>query len=248
MSFALFGKLPAKRDFVSRHVPAGFSTIVEPWLHEGIAISRNVMGEAWREAYLSAPIWRFWLPPGLTGQGMIGALMPSVDGVGRYFPLVIMVAAPAGGGFAHPSYDPHAAWFDAVEGILLGALGEDVALNTVLAWMGRVRDPMVADAAHLIAPGDKDRVQAASPPALGPGLHRLRRAAPAPYTGTAWWTTGGVDYPPIALAWDAMPETTFFREMLVPPKPEPGAVAAASDNASAKPPAPADAATPQPRA
>lgn len=250
MSAALFGKLPAKRDFVSRHVPPGFAGVVEPWLQEALARSRQSLGPAWQAAYLSAPIWRFWLPPGLVGEGTIGALMPSVDGIGRFFPLVIMEAAPAGEGFAHPSYDGHDAWFDAVEGILLGALHEETTLDMVLAWMSRLRPPPPGDKATLVAPEDKDRPAHGTQRPLGPGLHRLRRAPPPPYIATAWWTMGGAAFPAMALAWDGMPETSFYMEMIVPPAAAPPLASSAgpqSDPPAAPAPAPApivDAITP----
>lgn len=219
MTTTLFGKLPAKRDFVARHVPGPFQATFEPWLQEALAVSRQRLGEGWTEAYLSAPIWRFWLPPALTGAGALGALMPSVDGIGRYFPLMIAVIAPNGRGFAHPSYEPHAAWFDAVEGILLNALEESVTLETIAAWLGHLREPPVADLGELVAPEDRERLSERSPrmAPLGPGLHRLRRPAPPPYEVTAWWTLGGEHFPATALAWDGLPDTSFFVDMIKPP-------------------------------
>ena len=48
------------------------------------------MGDVWLEAFLEAPVWRFVLPPGLCGaRAAIGLIMPSVDKVGRYFPLTL---------------------------------------------------------------------------------------------------------------------------------------------------------------
>ena len=48
-----------------------------------------MLGQAWAEAYNRAPIWRFWLGSDFCGEATIGAFMPSVDGVGRPFPLTV---------------------------------------------------------------------------------------------------------------------------------------------------------------
>jgi type VI secretion system protein ImpM len=96
MACGLFGKLPSKRDFVAINAPRRFLTVWENWVQAGLAASREQLGTGWQEAYLSAPIWRFWLGAEIGGAETVGALMPSVDGVGRYFPLTVFAAAPDG--------------------------------------------------------------------------------------------------------------------------------------------------------
>lgn len=229
MTAALFGKLPAKRDFVSRRMPHAFLSVFEPWLHEALAVSREALGPRWSECYLSAPIWRFWFPPALCGAGAMGALMPSVDGIGRYFPLMIASVAPPGEGYGHPAYDQHAGWFDAVEGILLGALDEGATLEVLLTWLGRLREPALGAPDQLMAPADRLTAGAAPlPAALGPGLHRLKRPPPFASRTTAWWTTGGEHYPATALAWPGLPPNSFFATMLAR---NAGAVSSAGDAA-----------------
>ena len=83
-----FGKIPNLGDFASRRLPEGFIRRWDRWLQGGLAQSRGDLGEAWLDAYLVAPILRFWLSPGTLGHGAwAGLLMPSVDRVGRHFPL-----------------------------------------------------------------------------------------------------------------------------------------------------------------
>ncbi len=66
MPCGLFGKLPAKRDFIAIAVPRAVLNAWEPWIQEGLSASRLALGDTWIEAYLRAPIWRFWLGAGLT--------------------------------------------------------------------------------------------------------------------------------------------------------------------------------------
>jgi type VI secretion system protein ImpM len=88
-----FGKMPHLGDFVSRRLPDEFVRGWDDWLQRGMACARLELEAEWLGRYLVAPVRRFWLAPGLLGHGAwAGVLMPSVDGVGRYFPLTI--AAP----------------------------------------------------------------------------------------------------------------------------------------------------------
>lgn len=86
----LYGKLPSQGDFVSRRLPWDFIAAWDDWLQQGLAVANAADPSGWLEAYLSAPIWRFQLRPGIAGaQGWIGVWMPSVDRVGRHFPLTL---------------------------------------------------------------------------------------------------------------------------------------------------------------
>jgi type VI secretion system protein ImpM len=98
------GKLPSLGDFASRRLPGAFVEPWDDWLAAGLLALREAAPEAWLAAYLGSPSWRFLLMPGaLPGEAGVqcwaGVLMPSVDRVGRYFPLTI--ARALGDGPAH---------------------------------------------------------------------------------------------------------------------------------------------------
>jgi len=87
-----YGKLPVLGDFVSRRLPAGFIQTLDGWLQTAIAASRESIGAGWENAYLASPTWRFVLSPEIYDKDYwAGILMPSVDKVGRYFPLSVAV-------------------------------------------------------------------------------------------------------------------------------------------------------------
>lgn len=122
-----FGKLPAHGDFVTRRLPNEFVTVWDGWLQHVMAVSRTQLGDAWLDAYLVCPIWRFALAPGLCGRpGWLGALMASVDRVGRYYPLTVALPLPERvdglAGLLLSSHVSHA-WFEAVEDAMLAVLG-----------------------------------------------------------------------------------------------------------------------------
>jgi type VI secretion system protein ImpM len=120
-----FGKIPSHGDFVTRELPRAFLDVWDRWLQECIAASKSQLGERWLDVYLTSPLWRFALAAGVCGDSAwAGLLMPSVDRVGRYFPLTIATPLEA---------DVNAllvpgrldAWLDAAEGIALHSLDDD---------------------------------------------------------------------------------------------------------------------------
>jgi len=119
----LYGKLPARGDFLSRRLDAEFVAGWDEWLQRAMRDSREALGERWLECFLSAPVWRFVLTGGMHSKpGWVGLVAPSVDRVGRYFPLTL--AAP----LHHGSIDLPASlaaalpWLDSLEALALEAL------------------------------------------------------------------------------------------------------------------------------
>jgi type VI secretion system protein ImpM len=107
-----FGKLPALGDFGSRRLPPPMLARCDAWLSAGLASSRARLGERWLGLYLGAPLWHFlWSPGVVDPQWWRGVLMPSVDRVGRYFPLLL-----AAGWSDGPPDDPAGLqrWLDAL--------------------------------------------------------------------------------------------------------------------------------------
>src|SRR5205085_9054688 len=86
-----YGKIPGTGDFVARRVATPFTEAWHGWLQASLGGSRERLGARWRDSYLSMPVWRFLLSPGiLTAQAWAGIMAPSVDAVGRYFPLAVI--------------------------------------------------------------------------------------------------------------------------------------------------------------
>lgn len=91
-SLGVFGKLPAHGDFVERNLPKSFLGHWDEWLQRSIASSRDIAGEDWLDYYLTSPVWYFGLGHGtVEADPWVGAIVPSVDSVGRYFPFTIAI-------------------------------------------------------------------------------------------------------------------------------------------------------------
>ena len=85
--YGAFGKIPGMGDFFRFDAPPGFVQAWDGWLQEGMLSAKEALGEGWLAAYMSAPIWRFTLAPGLAGEAAVmGILMCSVDRVVHSFP------------------------------------------------------------------------------------------------------------------------------------------------------------------
>ncbi|SHN36621.1 type VI secretion system-associated protein TagF [Rhizobacter sp. OV335] len=89
-----FGKLAMLGDFASRRLPQPFVDACDAWLSKGMDASKTRLGAQFLDVYLTGPIWRFaWAPGVIDSEWWAGVLMPSVDKVGRYFPLVVAQTA-----------------------------------------------------------------------------------------------------------------------------------------------------------
>ena len=86
-----YGKLPTHGDFLRRRVSDGFVAAWDEWLQQGLSATRAALGERWLEVYLTSPAWRFACAAGACGpRPVVGVMAPSVDRVGRYFPMTIV--------------------------------------------------------------------------------------------------------------------------------------------------------------
>jgi type VI secretion system protein ImpM len=220
MRCSLFGKLAAKRDFIALFAPREFLNAWEPWMQSCVSASRDRLGTEWQQAYLTAPIWRFWLGADICGATVIGAFMSSLDGVGRYYPLTLFAYAEAGDAIAPPDLDPHDAWLQATEDFLLSTLDKDVTFESITGALDQLAPP--AHEARDTSPEGmsvlKDGTIAAS---LGEGsfpelFNSLRKANHSGVNASAsfWWTVGGDEFRPRALCCHRMPDPFLFASML----------------------------------
>ena len=91
----LYGKMPGHGDFVERALPRDFVQPWDGWMQHALAHAKEVLGGRWLEVYLSSPVWRFAISGGVLGSnGWIGLMLPSVDRVGRHFPLLLTTTVP----------------------------------------------------------------------------------------------------------------------------------------------------------
>jgi type VI secretion system protein ImpM len=94
-NIGFFGKLPSHGDFIERRVGGAFRDVWDDWMQRCMVESQRELGGRWLDCYLTSPMWRFFLCDGVAGAASYaGVLLPSVDRVGRYFPLTVVVELP----------------------------------------------------------------------------------------------------------------------------------------------------------
>jgi type VI secretion system protein ImpM len=117
--------MPCLGDFASRRLDSEFIDTWDAWLQRSLAASRQALGESWLDTFLRSPMWRFVLTPGVCGpDAWAGLLVPSVDKVGRYFPMTFALRV----GFANADITSLFAarnWYQALEQVGLLALSAD---------------------------------------------------------------------------------------------------------------------------
>ncbi|MCF6281088.1 MAG: type VI secretion system-associated protein TagF [Candidatus Polarisedimenticolaceae bacterium] len=124
-----FGKLPSHGDFLSRRLPRSFIDPWDRWLQSAVANSREQLADEWLDIYLTSPLWRFALSPGLAGpSAWVGVLMPSVDRVGRYFPFTLAIPLDQPSNLLQ-LLSSNEAWFNQCEELLLDALNDNFNLD-----------------------------------------------------------------------------------------------------------------------
>jgi type VI secretion system protein ImpM len=224
-----YGKLPCRGDFLQRRVPEEFVDVWDTWVRESLYESRRQLQERWLGAYLTSPVWRFVLTDGLCGpDAYAGVILPSVDRVGRYFPLTI-VARWEVEVSALATACSQQKWFESAETLGLSALDaptldiddfdQGVARLAAQIDASSERFAQLPDGAHVgvrsgrpahwYLPLNSSRslrcaVEAIAMRELERRLHPL----------SLWWTDGSNEIAPGMLCVSGLPEPSGFAAML----------------------------------
>jgi type VI secretion system protein ImpM len=196
-----FGKVPGHGDFVGRGLPPQLVAAWDEWLQRCILASRQQLGDRWLTLYLTSPVWRFAIAPGVLGpEGLGGVMMPSVDRVGRYFPLMIGATGAPG---LLDWFRQQAAWYDGIEALARAALDSGFRLD------------------GLDAAAEPESIST-EPPAPAGAIWRIsgeeeaeRRVLAAALQGhSLWWAAASLDAEASFLMCAGMPQPEAFAGML----------------------------------
>ncbi|KAF0811570.1 hypothetical protein IGB42_03956 [Andreprevotia sp. IGB-42] len=90
-----YGKIPSAGDFVTRQLSYPVVRAWERWMLNGLTALQQASPDMLPRHYAVAPVWNFLLPAGLGFDCVqLGALAPSCDRVGRYFPVAAVMPVP----------------------------------------------------------------------------------------------------------------------------------------------------------
>lgn len=90
MRLGCFGKIRNCGDFISRHVPHAIEQSFTQWLEAGLAETKERFQQQWLDYFLTSPVWNFAIDGSDSEQMIVGTMMPSMDKVGRYYPLIVL--------------------------------------------------------------------------------------------------------------------------------------------------------------
>lgn len=197
-----YGKLPALGDFAQRRLSHDWVSRWDAWLAQGLQGLQQ--SDDWLQAYLAAPAWRFALLPGALGDGgasglSVGAMVPSVDRVGRYFPLVMVATdleLPQGLSQAQALWS----WAGQLEDLAVAALHQD--------WT-----PDQVEAALLAQPLPCSMAQSSDPFSQQLG-HQAAQVLAQAWQGRSLWFRGHEPEP--ALSQAGLPQAAAFRTLFTP--------------------------------
>jgi len=209
-----YGKVHTHGDFIARDLPREFIDPWDAWLQSSLQASRHSLGSEWLDRYLVCPVWRFALAGGICGMhAWVGLLMPSVDRVGRYFPLTLAVAVPPESYAA--CFTAAQPWFDEARGVLLSALEDDFDLDRFherVRALGQPQEP------HPGCPEagrpwllrlDPGTSLSETLPRMTPGL-----LAACYRPASLWWTEDAREIPARFMAWCGLPAPEGFAALL----------------------------------
>ena len=226
----IYGKLPSHGDFLPGAVSEEFVRVWDRWLQECLVASREALADQWLDRYLTGPVWRFACAGGAVGPApVVGLVAPSVDRVGRYFPLTLVAELQA-------PEDPlvvavaAAPFFDAAERLVIDTLAADRVdferfdsqvseLSTEFASIKLPRRLDFDGTQALVAGSGHERwmlpLQEGAA-ALGPLFNGLlaRHLAELYDPMVIWWTEGSAYVDPRCVVGRGLPDPSGFASML----------------------------------
>jgi type VI secretion system protein ImpM len=211
-----FGKVMSYADFIARRIPPAFLQCWDEWLQAALQKARQQLGSEWLPTYLHSPIWRFALAAqACDAHAWAGIMMPSIDSVGRQFPLTIVVRLPQGVNIYECLRDGQD-WYAQLESLALSSLSE----KFILADFDLAVSAVPTDFATAVA-GDP-----AGPACIRiaiTGIAQLDSSLPSIATTlvrlslhghSLWWSDGSEKISPSLLLCKGLPAPASFAAML----------------------------------
>lgn len=211
-----FGKVTSHGDFVARRLSQPFQHQWDAWLQSALHASRAQLGSAWLGIYLNSPIWRFALGPGVCDDNAwAGVLMPSVDRVGRHFPLTL-AARMADGTRLLDWITEAGPWYDKLETLALWSLEADFSLERFDQALKDISaQPANATGLAQQMPCSSEHQNAVHCMTDLTQLSALvSQLGCAPAAQSFWWSDGSEQIAPCLLHCNGLPPAAGFAAML----------------------------------
>ncbi|WP_444911956.1 type VI secretion system-associated protein TagF [Microbulbifer sp. PAAF003] len=210
----IFGKLPGHGDFVQRQLPGSFVTVWDGWLQRAVFGSRELVGQEWLDYYLTSPVWRFVHSKGIIdANAWAGILVPSVDSVGRYFPLTFAAPlSPVVDAFAFMS--DAKSWFQSLSELAITSLQNMLHADQLCEAFSAPPDragiislpPAQGD--FVVSTGQSNSLERGFAGLLG----QMSKSSYSAYS--LWWSEGSQHLAPTTLLCPSLPSPELYSSML----------------------------------
>ena len=177
--------------------------------------SQDLIGDNWLDIYLTSPIWRFALSSGcIDHNAWAGILVPSVDSVGRYFPLTLL--APIDNNSNLFQFQQNSdAWYLSLQEIAMAALQNSLPADAVMQQLSQLETPtspaqskQPLNNGARVATGSSIDINSSFAPLLG---DIYAQSCPS---HSLWWCQGSQRMSPTSLISPALPEPSQYASML----------------------------------
>lgn len=222
-NLGFFGKIPLTGDFIHRRMTSVFMNRWDEWLKVNILHSQKKLGDRWLPIYSQSPMWRFCIAPGvIDNKAYLGVMIPSVDSVGRYFPLTVAQPVDAKA-IPFMLSDTANQWFQNIEDLLLDLLeGYEPNLQIFDAKIAALQ-PKWIDTVAKIPAGQATfnktfnlHLEVSSANSINHSLSSLMLSnlVESNKGFTFWWNEGSEAYNPNVLLTDKLPVADQFCALL----------------------------------
>ena len=220
-SVGVYGKIPTHGDFLNLNLPSDFMEAWDHWLQQSVLASQEVLGGEWLTHFLISPVWRFVLPGDCAnGQSWAGIMLPSVDKVGRYYPLTL--AAPVSSQIGAFEYISKAEqWFQWLEDVAITTLEQGLEADDLIQALNQNPVPLECSNKSVSALIPERKLQRVVP--LEASLEPIMNIMPLlcdalvkPQSSnlSLWWTKGGEHVASALLLADKLPRPISYTAML----------------------------------
>jgi len=169
MNTIVFGKLPTEGDYIRLGNDRALLDFLDTWLTAAWAEFMLTSDPRWEQHYRVSPLWWFAAP--FENASVCGVICPSLDAVGRLFPIVVAARSPAAD--AHTALARASAWLNAVQEALIQVLEPPgQAATTLLATLAaQTHDRSESDMRHHVGLAGLQTLVAVESPSGWAALH-----------------------------------------------------------------------------
>ena len=131
-----YGKLPSNGDFLSRNLSHDVTISIDEWFQISMTQLRHRLPD-WSYFFNASPSWFFIVPCNFfSPKAYVGYITPSIDRVGRCFPLIVLKEMSKDAIFSSGALEY---WFSSTEEIVRNCLRNSLSADELMVSLDMVK-------------------------------------------------------------------------------------------------------------